>query len=82
MRLVEQVSRPDTADLIDRLGGAGLAPQQAYGMLNQLINQQAFTLAALDLFYGSAILLVLLIPLVLLARPSRQSGEAAASGAH
>jgi DHA2 family multidrug resistance protein len=55
---------------------------QAYAYLNRLIDQQAFTIAALDLFYASAILLVLLIPLVWLARPIRGEGGAAAAGAH
>jgi DHA2 family multidrug resistance protein len=82
VRLAEQVSRTDAADLIDKVGAAGLAPQQAYGLLNQLVNQQAFTLAALDLFYASAILLVLLIPLVWLARPSRHVPDSAPGGAH
>ncbi|HZQ71744.1 MAG TPA: DHA2 family efflux MFS transporter permease subunit [Burkholderiales bacterium] len=82
VRLVEQVSRPDAAAFVDQLGGAGFAPQQAYGFLNQLVNQQAFTMAALDLFYGSAILLLLLIPLVWLARPTRHPAAEAAGGAH
>ena len=81
VRLVERVTPTGIADLGDKAAALGLAPQQAYGLLNQLINQQAFTLAALDLFYASAILLVLLIPLVWLARPVRHVEDAAA-GAH
>ena len=43
----------------------------------------AFTLSALDLFYASAILLVVLIPFLWIARPPRRGGGGgAASGAH
>jgi DHA2 family multidrug resistance protein len=84
-QLVEHVTRMDPAavDALNQLGASGLSPEQAYGFLNQLINQQAFTLAALDLFQGSAILLMLLVPLVWLARPAKQpSGAQATSAAH
>jgi DHA2 family multidrug resistance protein len=52
-------------------------------LLNQLVNQQAFTMAAVDLFNLSAVLLVLLVPLVWLSRPARSiAGSAAGGGAH
>ena len=54
---------------------------QRYAFLERMVNVQAFTLSALDLFYVSAILLVLLIPLLWLARPPRRATGAAA-GAH
>lgn len=81
-RLVEHVTPWDPAakEALDRLGGAGLDPGQAYAFLDRVVNQQAFTLAALDLFYASAILLLLLIPFVWLARPGKAGGGAA--GAH
>jgi DHA2 family multidrug resistance protein len=47
-----------------------------------MVNVQAFTLSALDLFYVSAVLLVLLIPLLWLARPPRGPAGGAAAGAH
>ena len=83
VQLVERVTRSDPAagDLLSRLAQAGFTPEQSYGLINQLVNQQAFTMAALDLFYASAILLVLLIPLVWLARPSPHVEDAGA-GAH
>lgn len=84
-QLAEHLGRSDpvTVDALGKLASAGMNPEQAYGFLNQLVNQQAFTLAALDLFNASALLLVLLIPLVWLARPAKrsQAGKAAA-GAH
>jgi DHA2 family multidrug resistance protein len=84
-QLVEHVTRTDPAavDALGKLGASGLSPEQAYGYLDQVINQQAFTLAALDLFQASAILLMLLVPLVWLARPTKHpAGAQAASGAH
>ena len=84
-QLVEHVTRMDPAavDALNKLGASGLSTEQAYGFLNQLINQQAFTLAALDLFQASAILLMFLVPLVWLARPTKQpSGSKVTSAAH
>jgi DHA2 family multidrug resistance protein len=84
-QIVEHVTRSDPAavDALNKLSAAGMSPEQAYGYLNQLVNQQAFTLAALDLFYASAILLLLLVPLVWLARPAKQpAGAQGASAAH
>jgi DHA2 family multidrug resistance protein len=74
---------PATRETLQGLANLGLSPQQAYAYLNRLVDQQAFTLAALDLFYASAILLLLLIPLVWLARPPRGGAvSGAAAGAH
>ena len=51
--------------------------------LNRLVDQQAYMLAATDVFYGSAVLFLLLIPLVWLAKPTRGAGASdAAAGAH
>ncbi len=82
-RLVEHATPWDAAarDLLGRLGAGGLDSGQALALLDRMVNQQAFTLAALDLFYASAIVLVLLIPVVWLARPAK-GGGAAAAGAH
>jgi DHA2 family multidrug resistance protein len=52
------------------------------------VDQQAFMLAANDVFYGSAIIFVMLVPLVWLSRPARTAGavsdpaDNAAVGAH
>ncbi len=82
-QLAEHVTRYDPAaiDAFEKLGSTGLNADQAYGYINQLVNQQAFTLAALDVFNASAVLLVLLIPLVWMARPAGQRAGAPA-GAH
>jgi DHA2 family multidrug resistance protein len=84
-QLAEHVARtnPAVTDALGKLGAAGLSPEQSFGFLNQLVNQQAFTMAAVDLFNASAVLLVLLIPLVWLTRPAKSgAGSGAASGAH
>ncbi|THU04131.1 DHA2 family efflux MFS transporter permease subunit [Lampropedia puyangensis] len=68
------------------VGASGLDPTQALAQLDRLVNQQAYMLAANDVFYASAALFLLLIPLVWLAdgpqNGAGQSGAAAASGAH
>jgi MFS transporter, DHA2 family, multidrug resistance protein len=52
--------------------------------VNNLVTQQAFMLAANDIFYLSAALFLLLIPLVWLTHPQRGGGggSEAAAGAH
>ncbi|MBU6503497.1 MAG: DHA2 family efflux MFS transporter permease subunit [Burkholderiaceae bacterium] len=65
------------------LEAAGMSPQQALDMINRLTTQQAFMLGANDLFYLSAVIFLLLIPLIWLTRPHRGDGGAgAAAGAH
>ena len=51
--------------------------------MNRHIDQQAFLLSANDIFLASALLFLVLIGVVWLARPLRQSASAdAAAGAH
>jgi DHA2 family multidrug resistance protein len=66
------------------LASAGLTPDQALGSINRLVDQQAYMLAANDVFYASALIFLLLIPLVYLTRPAQAgAGSAdAAAGAH
>jgi hypothetical protein len=63
---------------------SGMTPQQSYDSLNRILDQQAFMLSANDIFYVSAVVFVLLIAVVWLARPikSGAAADAAASGAH
>jgi MFS transporter, DHA2 family, multidrug resistance protein len=83
-QLVEHLTpgSPATSATLDTLGQLGMQGQNAYAYLDRLVNQQAFTLSALDLFYASAILLVLIIPFLWIARPPRAGAGAAAAGAH
>ena len=66
------------------LVSAGLSPEQALGSINRLVDQQAYMLAANDVFYASSLIFLLLIPLVYLTRPTHAgAGSAdAAAGAH
>jgi DHA2 family multidrug resistance protein len=67
------------------LHARGFDAQQSYGVLNSLVDKQAFMLSANDVFYASALLFLALIGVVWLARPAKSAaggGAAAASGAH
>jgi DHA2 family multidrug resistance protein len=85
-QLAEHVSGADpaTAQALAAMQAGGLSPDQSYAQLNRLVDQQAFMLSANDVFYVSAIIFLLLIAVVWLARPVKgaaQGGEAGA-GAH
>jgi DHA2 family multidrug resistance protein len=73
-----------TNSALTGLAGAGLTPDQALGTINRLVDQQAYMLAANDVFYVSALIFLLLIPLVYLTRHTKAgTGSAdAAAGAH
>jgi DHA2 family multidrug resistance protein len=71
----------DTAAGYAALGTAGLNPQQVSAQVNRLIDVQAFTRAADDIFLGSAALFVALIAVVWLTRPGRTSGPQDAAAA-
>ncbi|MEJ8836590.1 DHA2 family efflux MFS transporter permease subunit [Ramlibacter sp. AN1133] len=65
------------------LAASGFTPEQALAQLNRLVDQQAFMMAANDIFWGSALLFLLMVPLVWLTHPQRATGGAdAAAGAH
>jgi len=85
-QLTESLHRGNDAALqaLSRLGASGLSPEQAQAVLNRLVDQQAYTMAATDLFYLSALLFLGLIGLVWLAQPRARAGAAAADagGAH
>jgi DHA2 family multidrug resistance protein len=61
------------------LQSAGVGMQQAVGVLAHQIQVQAYTEAALDLFWGAGWLSVLMIPLIWLARRSMSDGETVAA---
>jgi DHA2 family multidrug resistance protein len=73
-----------TNGALSGLAGAGLSPDQALATVNRLVDQQAYMLAANDVFYASALIFLLLIPLVYLTRPTHAGagGADAAAGAH
>ncbi len=70
-----------TRSALAGLDSAGLTPGQALGTINRLVDQQAYMLAVSDVFYASALIFLLLIPLVFLTRHGKavaRSGDAAA----
>ena len=73
-----------TSSVLSGLAGAGLSPEQALGTVNRLVDQQAYMLAANDVFYVSALMFLLLIPLIYLTRPAPIGAASvdAAAGAH
>ena len=73
---------PAAVATLAQLQAAGYSPEQASATVTRLIDQQAYTLAATDLFHLSSVLFVLLIALVWLTRPKRGGAAADAGGAH
>ena len=85
-QLAEQVNPGSLAasQTLAQLGAAGLSPEQAAATVNRLVDQQAYTMAATDLFRLSAWLFLAMIAVVWLARPRRAAGIGSgdAGGAH
>ncbi|MFS2166600.1 DHA2 family efflux MFS transporter permease subunit [Variovorax sp. Varisp62] len=84
-QLAETVNQGNNAatSAMSGLASSGFSSEQVLGQLNRIVDQQSFMLATNDIFYASAILFLLLIPLVWLARPQRGgAGSDAAAGAH
>ncbi|MFW9617750.1 DHA2 family efflux MFS transporter permease subunit [Aquabacterium sp.] len=82
--MVEHITPTDPAAVgsLAALQSGGLSYEQAAAQISRLIDQQAFTRAADDVFLASAWLFLCLIPIIWLARP-RQGGAAVdAGGAH
>ena len=83
-QLTEHITLGDapTQLALSGLQAAGMTQQQALAQIDRLVNQQAFMLAANDIFWASAVLFLLLIPLVWLTHRGGAGGAGAASGAH
>jgi MFS transporter, DHA2 family, multidrug resistance protein len=81
--LAEQLdlSNPAAVQALADLQRAGHSREQALALLNRMVDQQAFTMAATDLFWLSSVLFVALVALVWLSSPAGH-GDAAAGGAH
>jgi DHA2 family multidrug resistance protein len=70
-RLVEHVA-PDSVGFLDyqaNLAQHGISGTPALGQISQVIQQQAMTLGANDLFYVLAMVFIAMIPMVWLAKP-------------
>ena len=72
------------AQALANLQGSGFDAAQSLAMLDRMVNAQAYVLSADDIFYASAVIFLLLIPLLWLTRPPRGDahGDAEAAGAH
>jgi MFS transporter, DHA2 family, multidrug resistance protein len=67
---------------LGNLQGSGMDGTQSLAMIDRMINAQAYVLSADDLFYASAVIFLLLIPLVWFTRPAKRGAGVEASGAH
>jgi len=88
-QLVEHLTPNDpvSAQAFANLHDGGFGLDQSYGVINRLVDTQAFMLSADDIFYVSGVLFLALIVLVWFARPQKSGedgggGAEAASGAH
>jgi DHA2 family multidrug resistance protein len=77
-------SNPVMNQTMAQLHAGGLTSQQAYVLLNNLVDRQANMMSADDIFYVSGFLFIVLIGIIWLARPKRGggAGSEAAAGAH
>jgi MFS transporter, DHA2 family, multidrug resistance protein len=82
--LVEQVNPASSTAVqtLAQLGAAGLSPEQAAATINRLIDQQAYTMAATDLFRLSSFLFLAMIAMVWMTAPRKNAVAADAGGAH
>jgi DHA2 family multidrug resistance protein len=68
---------------IDQLQAQGMSHDQTLGLINRLIDAQAYTLAADELFYIAAGVFLLLIGVIWFAHPRRApAGAAVSDGGH
>jgi DHA2 family multidrug resistance protein len=84
-QLAERITSydPSSAQALINMQAAGMSPQQSYEAMNRIVDQQAYMLSANDIFYASALLFLLLIAVIWLARPAKVGdAAAAATGAH
>jgi DHA2 family multidrug resistance protein len=86
-QLAELINRGSVAAnaTLANFSASGMDTEQALAQINRMIDQQAFTLAANDVFFGSSMVFILLIPMVWLSRPAKRGGAGAAdaaAGAH
>ena len=86
-QLTELVNRGSIATnaALANLSAAGMGHEQALSQINRMVDQQSFMLAANDVFYGSAVIFIGLIPLVWLSHPRKappRSPADAGAGAH
>ena len=69
-----------TTSALGGLSSLGLNNAQSLATINRLVDQQAFMLAANDIFMGSAVIFMLLIPTIWFAKRVRMAPPAAPGG--
>ncbi|MEO8752187.1 MAG: DHA2 family efflux MFS transporter permease subunit, partial [Casimicrobiaceae bacterium] len=66
---------------IDKLQASGMSHAQALANIDRLINAQAYVLSADDIFYASAIIFLILLPLIWITQRTKRAAVDA-GGAH
>ncbi len=71
--LTEHITTYDanTRQALHGLSALGLTPEQALGAIEYQLNRQAFMLSAIDLFWASGILFLMLTVVIWISRPMR-----------
>jgi DHA2 family multidrug resistance protein len=84
LHMVENIttSNVGATDAINGLMGSGMSFEQAVAQITRLIDQQAFTRAADDVYLASSFLFLCLIPIVWMAKPRKTAAAVDAGGAH
>jgi len=80
-----EVARPGEPAFDAAMAGLqskGVDPQHGAALVDRLINQQAFTLSAVDIFYASGVLFLVMIALIWVTRPQVGKAGDAGAGAH
>lgn len=62
-------SHPAATQFLGDLAHRGMPQTQSLGLIDQLVNREALTLAVNDVFWACAVLFVLLIPILWFAKP-------------
>jgi DHA2 family multidrug resistance protein len=81
-QLVEHLTPYDSTPAIALAATPAGDPASTYALLDRMVSAQASMLSANDVFYASALLFLLLIPVIWLTRPARSGGAAPIAGAH
>ncbi|HWU83411.1 MAG TPA: DHA2 family efflux MFS transporter permease subunit [Methylophilaceae bacterium] len=83
-QLIEHISSYDqqTSQFMSQLNQAGMSTSQALEQINRMVTQQAYMLSADDIYFISAIITLVLIGFVWLAKPGKDGAAEDAAGAH
>ncbi|HWI12062.1 MAG TPA: DHA2 family efflux MFS transporter permease subunit [Burkholderiaceae bacterium] len=83
-QLTEAINATNNAatQTMGQLAAGGFNSDQVAANLNRMIDQQAYTMAATDVFYMSSLLFFALVAVIWLARPKPGGAAAGGGGAH